>query len=73
MDRDDEQILRHSTRELAAGLMIFYEELRSAGLPRKVAEKLTVAQWTLLQANGQAEVLARTLLEGINSLEGEDT
>ena len=62
MERDDEQLLRHSTRELASFLAIFYDELRQAGLPRKVAEKLTVAQWTQLQINNQVEELAKGIL-----------
>ncbi len=71
MERDDEQILRHSTRELARFLSIFYDELRAAGLPRKVAEQLTIGQWAQLQANSQVEQIAQNLLEGMMELNGD--
>lgn len=65
MDRDDEQILRHQTREMATFLSIFYEELREAGLPRKLSERITLGQWMQLQTNGQVEELAAQLAKGI--------
>jgi len=65
MDLDDEQVLRHSTREIASFLAVVYEELRAAGLPKRVAESITIAQWTAAVSTGQAEELARKLLEGI--------
>lgn len=66
MDRDDEQLLRHSSREVARFLSIYYDELRAAGLPRKVAEQLTVAQWVQLQTDGRIDALASNLLDQID-------
>jgi len=65
LERDDEQLLRHNTRQLADFLSVFYDELRDSGLSRRLAERLTVAQYMSLNANGQAETIAR-LLDGLN-------
>ena len=70
MERDDEQLLRHSTRELARFLSIFYDELRAAGIPRRLAERLTYGQWQQLQLNGQMDQITQAL-EALRS-EGED-
>ena len=71
MDRDDEQLLRHSTRELAEFLAIFYRELRVAGLPKSVAKKLTVAQWHQLLASGQTEAL-KSMIENMKTPDEDD-
>lgn len=73
MERDDEQLLRHSTREMAEFLVIFYRELRAAGLPKRVCEQVTLAQWNQTIAGNQAEAIAKTLLDTItNSIDGAD-
>lgn len=65
MDRDDEQLLRHQTRELAKFLSVFYEELRAAGLPKRLASQITLGQWVQVQSNTQVEEMAQQLVRGI--------
>ncbi len=65
MERDDEQLLRHNTREMGEVIAIFYHELVASGVPKKVAEKLTIAQWGNLITSGQSTAMLETLLESL--------
>ena len=70
MERDDEQLLRHSTREVGSYLCILRDELRGCGLSDSVVEQIVISQYHQLQSIGMAAEMNTMLEKFATSLQG---
>jgi hypothetical protein len=61
MDRDDAQLQRHASRQMAESLTIFYREMLRAGLPRWVAGIVTREHYRWLMSSNPMDVVAEMM------------
>jgi len=77
MERDDEQLIRHSTREVGKYLSLLRDELRGCGLPDTIVDPIVISQYHQIQAAGIASEVSSMLEKFSASLQmlpsdGED-
>lgn len=66
IELDDLQQLRHGASVVGQYIAVFYRELRTAGVPRKLARKVAFDQWTKIGQDDQTEALKemREMMQG---------
>lgn len=70
IELDDLQQLRHGARVVGEYMAVYYRELRTAGVPRKLARKLAFDQWIQVRTSEQTNALQQALEAFMQQLGG---